>query len=202
VPGGVPQVYQFEAAIPSDASPSCEGNIVKLKWLVKATLDRKMAPDVNAETEVLVFVVPPGRLVGAGEFGHSNEPREAELALALPGKEWVAGDTVEGQLLVRPQKEFDVSEVRVELVCREYVPRAEGHERLSEIKLQVAGKTHLQNGQALSYPFSLRIPDSAPPTSPMRQSSVSWMVKGVLARSLRADTRVEEEIFVYSIRPD
>jgi hypothetical protein len=44
VPGGVPQVYQFEAAIPSDASPSCEGNIVKLKWLVKATLDRKMAP--------------------------------------------------------------------------------------------------------------------------------------------------------------
>jgi hypothetical protein len=73
---------------------------------------------------------------------------------------------------------------------------------LSEVKLQVAGKTRLQTGQALAYPFSLRIPDSSPPTSPMRQSSVSWMLKGVLARSLRADTRVEEEIFVYSGRPD
>jgi hypothetical protein len=202
LPAGVPHVYQFEAAIPSDASPSCEGNIVKLKWLAKATLDRKMAPDVNAETEVMVFVVSPGRQAGAGEFGHSNEPREAELALALPGKEWVAGDTVEGQLLVRPQNDFDVSEVRVELVCREYVPRAAGNERLSEIKQQVAGKTHLQNGQALAYPFSLRIPDSSPPTSQMRQSSVSWMLKGVLARSLRADTRVEEEVLVYSGRPE
>jgi hypothetical protein len=202
VPGGTPQVYQFETAIPSEGSPSCQGNIVKLKWLVKATLDRKMAPDSNAETEVLVFVEPPGRLAGAGEFGHSNEPGEAEMALDLPCKEWVAGDTLEGQLLVRPQKDFDVSEVRVELVCREYVPRSSGHEHVSEVKLQVAGKTHLQNGQALAYPFSLRIPESSPPTSQMRQSSVSWMLKGVLARSMRADTRVEEEIFVYSGRPD
>jgi hypothetical protein len=60
----------------------------------------------------------------------------------------------------------------------------------------------LQNGQALAYPFSLRIPDSSPPTSQMRQSSVSWMLKGVLARSLRADTRVEEEVLVYSGRPE
>jgi hypothetical protein len=196
------QTYEFSAVIPASATPTCDGGrIVRAKWLVKATLDRKMAGDFEDKAELMVFVAPPGKMVDAGEFGFSNEPKEANLALTLPCKEWALGETIQGQFIVRPQKEFEATEVRIELVRLEQVPRDKGNEYREEVKVKLAGKTKFQAGQDMKYPFSVAIPSPRPVTWRTRNSVVTWQVKGVLARFLRGDTHVEEEILVYSGRP-
>jgi sporulation-control protein spo0M len=202
IPGNFRQTFDFAATIPATAPPTCEGGqIVRVKWQLKTTLDRRLAGDVEAATDLLVFAAPPGRDVGASQYGHSNEPGEAELSFALPGKERVLGETIEGQLVVRPQKAFDASEVRVELVRVELVPRDRGNEHREPRVAKLAGRTRLEPGQTLTLPFRIDIPAPAPVTSHTRNSSITWRLSGILARSFRGDTRVEEEIFVYSGRP-
>jgi sporulation-control protein spo0M len=202
IPGSFMQSYEFAAAIPAGAPATCDGGrIVRVKWLVKATLDRKLAGDIEGKAELLVFAAPPGSMASPGEFGVSNEPKEAALALALPCQEWALGETIQGQLLVRPQKAFDATEVRVELVRVEYVPRDRGNENKEEVKVKVAGKTKLQPGQDLTFPFSLAIPSPRPVSGGTRNSTITWKLRGVLARFMRGDTVVEEEIYVYSGRP-
>jgi sporulation-control protein spo0M len=202
IAGNFRQTYDFVATIPTTAPPTCEGGkIVRVKWQLKATLDRRLAGDVEAATDLLVFAAPPGRDVGASQYGYSNEPGEAELAFALPGKEWALGETIEGQLVVRPQKVFDASEVRVELMRVEHVPRDRGNEHREPRAVKLAGKTRLEPGQTQTFPFRIDIPAPAPVTSRTRNSSITWRLCGILARSFRGDTRVEEEIFVYSGRP-
>ena len=70
-----------------------------------------------------------------------------------------------------------------------------------EIKVKLEGKTKLQAGQDQVYPFSVTIPADSPVTLTTPNSSITWMLKGVLARFLRGDTRVDGEIEVYSARP-
>jgi hypothetical protein len=201
IPGSFNQTFEFAAAIPAGSPPTCEGGkIVRVKWMVKATLDRKMAGDTEAAADLLVFSAPSGQVGGAGEYGFSNEPAEAELSLNLPGKEWALGETIEGQLVVRPQKTFDASEVRVELVREEHVPRDRGNKHREARAVKIAGKTRLEPGQALTFPFSIPIPAPAPVSSRTRNSTVRWTLSGVLARSLRGDTHVEEEVIVHSGR--
>ncbi|MBI4788989.1 MAG: sporulation protein [Chloroflexi bacterium] len=202
IKAGAQQSFEFELPMPGDAVPSCgDGRIVRVTWHVKATLDRKMAADVEEKSEIFVLSVAPGQAVGAGEYGYSNSPGDAELVFALSGKEFVLGGRVEGQLLVRPKKAFDASEVRVELVRREYVPRNLGNEHLDQVVIKVAGGTKLEPGQDLKYPFVLQVPGGGAGTIRTRNSSVTWTLKGILSRRMRGDTQVAEEVFVYNVYP-
>src|SRR5512136_1715542 len=63
-PGAIPsnfmQSYEFSAAIPAGAPPTCDGGrIVRVKWMVKVTLDRKLASDIEGKAELMVFTAPP-----------------------------------------------------------------------------------------------------------------------------------------------
>jgi sporulation-control protein spo0M len=195
------QTFDFSATIPPDASPTCNrGAFVKLNWLVKVTLDRPMAPDVNVDTEFLVLSTPPGELIAPGEFGQSNDPDEAEMAIYLPSKEWVLGDTVDGELRINPQTEFDVTEIRISLAQVETVYQGQGNQYQIKSRIQVAENLKLQPGQKLVYPFSFTIPDDGQVTTNTGSGSISWMVRGVLARPMRPDTYIEEEISVYSTK--
>ena len=202
IPASFNQTFEFVAPIPAGSPPTCDGGkIVRVKWMVRATLDRKLAGDTETTADLLVFSAPPGQAAGAGEYGFSNDPGDAEMSLFLPGKEFAAGDTIQGQLLVRPQKAFDASEVRVELSRLENVPRDRGNQYREAKAIKVAGKTRLEPGQTLTLPFSVPIPASAPVTGQTRNSSVSWQVSGILARSLRSDTHVDEQVHIFSGRP-
>lgn len=83
IPGGGRQTLEFQFPIPLNAAPTAEGGkIVRIKWLVKATLDRRMAGDTEAIVEVPVMTAPPGQLTQAGVYGVSSEPAEADLSLS------------------------------------------------------------------------------------------------------------------------
>lgn len=196
------QTWKFDVPLPSDAPPTCaEAKIIRVHWWLKATLDRKLAADVEAKTEIRVLTLLAHETGPKHEYGLSNEPNEAELVFVLPSGQFALGETITGQLIVRPKKSFDATEIRLELVAHEFVFPDEGnvHEKATKVKL--AGKTKLQPGQDQLYPFSVTIPANSPVTLKTGNSSVTWALKGVLARFLRGDTRVDGEIQVYSARP-
>ncbi|HOQ98168.1 MAG TPA: sporulation protein [Anaerolineae bacterium] len=219
VRAGSSERYECNFTLPPDALPSCpNGKILRLRWAVRATLDRKMAGDIEDEAEVLVYHAPRG-LSGTGPFGRSNQPEEAALSLAVPTLEWALGETIEGQLLVRPVKSFGVSEVRVELLRVEQVhgapdpavsvgvhldlglagKRVKGNEATQVEKVKVQGGVKLEASQEMAFPFRITIP-TAPVTARLHDGTVRWMLKGILARTLRSDTQVEQEIVVYGAR--
>jgi sporulation-control protein spo0M len=201
IPGNFDQVFEFAAPIPAGWPSTADGRIVRVKWQVKATLGRKLAADTEAVADVLVFAPPTGRAGGEGAYGFSNQPSDALMHFSLPQKEWALGEVVQGQLTIVPQKAFDVSEIRLELMRHEHVPRDLGNSHLETVKIKLAGHTRLNPGQSLNYPFSVTLPTAAPATLRTRNSSITWSLAGILARTLRSDTRVEEEISVCSGRP-
>ena len=200
IPAGTTKTYEFDLPIPTNAAPSARAEIVHINWLVKATLDRRMAGDIEDRIDLPVFAGAPGTSVQPGESGVSNEPDEADLIFSLPGKEWVMGETIAGRLRINPKKEFDVTEIRVELVRRERVPRDMGHEHATATPVKLSDGTGLKPGQNLTLPFNLVIPSPVPATFSTPNSTLDWMLRGVLARRLRKDTIVEQEIFIYNGR--
>jgi hypothetical protein len=200
IPAKTNKTVEFDFAIPQNAAPTIEGGqIVRAKWLVKATLDRKMASDYNEQVEIPVFELAQKYDGSDRNYGYSNEPGEAEMALHLPMSEWALGETIEGELIVKPQKSFDATEVRVELARTENVPRDLGNQYVDRQAIKLAGGIKFEPGQTLTYPFRITIP-VRPPTAQTEKFSVEWQLSGVLARRLRGDTRVEETIRVCNAR--
>lgn len=200
LPAGTQKTYEFDLPIPTQAAPSARAEIVHIKWMVKATLDRKMAGDIEDKVDLPVFTGASGASAQPVEAGVSNEPDEADLIFSLPGKEWVMGDTIAGRLLINPKKEFDVTEVRVELVRRERVPRDLGNEHETSIPVKLSDGTRLTPGQSQSLLFNIAIPSPVPATFSTPNSSLDWVLKGVLARRLRKDSFAEEKIVIYNGR--
>jgi len=168
--------------------------------MVKATLDRKMAGDIEDKVDLPVFSGASGTSAQPVEAGVSNEPDEADLIFSLPGREWVMGETIAGRLQISPRKEFDATEVRVELVRRERVPRDLGNEHETSMPVKLSDGTRLMPGQNISLLFNIPIPSPVPATFSTSNSTLDWVLKGVLARRLRKDTIVEEKIIIYNGR--
>ncbi len=202
-----PDTHTFDTSFTLEPGPlpTSKGEIVSTAWFAKATLDRKMAPDTNKEVAFTVITGnPPDAAVAvATAVGTSNEPEEAQMNFTLRTRAVTGGVTLSGSLKIVPQKDFGVSEVRVELVRDEYVPDVAncGHENKKETivaEMKLCGKTQLQVGQFMELPFTLTVPAELAPSMQFETGSLGYMVKGILARTLRKDTRVEEEILVYT----
>ncbi len=200
LPAGTSKIYEFDLPIPTGAPPSARAEIVHINWVVKSTLDRQMAGDIEDRVDLPVFVGAPGTRVQPVEAGVSSEPDESDLTFSLPVEEFVMGETIGGRLHVSSKKEFEVTEIRVELVRRERVPRDLGNERETIMPYKLSEGTRLQLGQRLMFPFNINIPSPAPATFSTPNSSLGWFLRGVLARRLRKDTAVEQEILIYNGR--
>lgn len=199
IKGNSNQTFEFDMTLPPDALPTVEGGkILNHSWVVKTTLDRKLAGDVEDKQTLYVLTGPSEKMLGSGTHGSSNEPDQAELALKLPDTQFAVGDTISGELIIRPKKEFDATEIRVELARLEKVPRDEGNEHKANVPVKLAGGTRLLPGNEVVLPFQLKIPASVPITCRTRHGSIEWVLRGVLARRMRGDTSVEQELHLYS----
>lgn len=199
IKGGTNQTFEFDMQLPPNALPSVEGGkILNHEWLVKTTLDRKLAGDVEDKQTIYVLAGASDKMLGAGIYGSSNEPGEAELSMRVPNTQFAIGETIAGDLIIRPQKDFDVTEIRVELERTEHVPRDEGNTLNEKQTVKLAGGTKLTRGNEMILPFQIKVPGSAPITCQTRNGSIEWTLHGVLSRRMRGDTIVEQEIFLYS----
>lgn len=189
--------FTYTTQIPQPALASTPGQIIKVRWLVKATLDRKLAADYNTETELTI----PAALTAAsapGKYGQSSEMDQTNLSLELPGTAWLAGTTISGTLHIHPLKDFDVTGVRLELARKETVSYDQGLEKEEVIKVKLGEKMRLKAGQTMSLPFQVQMPQPCPPSGVTENWSLTWRLRGVLARFLRKDTCVEQEIVIYT----
>jgi hypothetical protein len=198
LPAGTQKNYEFDLSIPTNAAPSVQMEIIHVNWIVKATLDRKMTGDIEDKVYLPVFTRASGTSVQPVEAGVSTEPNEADLVFILPRREWMMGETIAGRLQINPKKEFNVTEVRVELVRRERVPRDLGNEHETSMPVKLSDRTPLMPGQTLTLPFNIAIPSPVPATFSTPNSALDWTLRGILARKLRKDTIVEEQIIIYN----
>jgi hypothetical protein len=196
LPGSKPQRYSFQMSLPADALPSCAGEIVRIYWKFSVKLDRRLAGDLHAETELCVRPLTPSLNLQPGEYGKSDQPNEAELALILPGLETVAGQQLDGQLRILPRKDLGC-EVRLELVRNEYVSYGDGNFEHKAFPLKLAGNTKFTAGQQQTIPFQASIPPDAAPSIKTPNGEITWTIKGILARRLRQDITVEQDFSVH-----
>ena len=181
--------------IPPTAPPSAEGEITKVRWRVAATLARPRALDVHGEA-TLTVLSPAGATLDAPEVETRDD---LELSFRLDREHFGPGDTVQGTLVATPLQACRMSEVRVELVRREHVPRNEGNTKdVQEGEAILESDLRLSLGAPHEWPFQLQLPTAVVPCLQTEHSRVTWLLKGIGSRRLRRDYRITQPIDVHS----
>lgn len=200
LPSDVPERFTFRAQLPPDALPSCNGEILRVAWLVEVKLDRPLARDLHASAIVRVPALAPGGEAPPQAYGVSSEPEEAEMALVLPGLAAVAGSPFSGHLRILPHTDFSAAEVRLEMERSENVPINTGYSQSKAFGLKLAGPTQFRAGEPQSFPFQAPLPADAAPSLQTAHGTLTWTMKGILNRRLRRDTSVDQVITVFTGR--
>jgi len=181
--------------VPETAAPSAEGTITSVRWWTIARLARQRGRDLRGFAELHVLSeprldLPPGVVATHGD---------CELYFELERDDFAPADVVEGTLIATPLRNCVAKEVRVELVRREEVPRDEGNAvDVVEDEASIAETVSLTAGVPQEWPFQLRLPEIVAPSLRTDQSRVTWLLKGIASRRLRADYTIVLPIDVHT----
>ena len=111
---------------------------------------------------------------------HSPGATEAEIDVVLGAPVYRAGETVTGQLVLRPTRDLPSGAVAVHWQCeRESHPlagRPAAAGPLDGPSVVLGGDVALREGMEVTLPFALPLPDDAAPTAAAVHSSLSWYV--------------------------
>lgn len=199
VRNGVPYSAELKATVPRDALPTLRGALVYkiepgIAWEVKVDMDVARARDIKESQEVTVAATPTLR-------GGRPVPTSAEstrggcpLTLELSRSAAQSGDRIDGSLRAEPQGDFTASEARVELVRSEKFGNTAKDEVIDQVTLD--REPSLESGNPREWSFSLDVGQVSMPSLATEKSSVRWLVRAVLDRSLRTDPKVEQDIEV------
>ncbi len=185
--------------LPPDALPTLEGTAVKkiqpcIAWEIRASLDVTRARDMRQSQEFEVARpltnedAPPGPVVA------KSEHRQCVLTLDISRSEARSGDRLDGSLRAEMLEEVSASEVRVELVRVEKFGNEAQDHSIDTVSLEQDAT--LQSGQTGKWRFQLDVGQVGVPSLKTENSSVKWLVKGILDLRMRRDLRVEQEISV------
>lgn len=122
----------------------------------------------------------------------------ADISFWLPRTQWALGETIQGRLSVLAHKDIKFSDIRVELIQYERVPESSGNESTTELRTGLAEKTEMTAGQSLTLPFQIQLPQDGAPSFYTERGSITWTLKGVLARRLATDYHIRKDLEVYS----
>lgn len=193
---------QVAFKLPDDALPTLRGAVVQkiepsISWQISASMDVAKARDLSASREIGVaaqpaLVEPPRPSVA--EVQHN----QCVLTLKLDSAQARSGDTIEGSFSAEMIRDVSVQEIRVDLVRAEKFGNEEKEHPIDSVTLSDAATlspgTDMQS--ALDWVFRLNVGGVELPSLKTEKSSVRWLVKGVLSRSMRTDLRVEQELAV------
>lgn len=186
-------------AVPPDAPLTAVGANVDsvmpgIAWTLTTSLDVANALDILRNQEIrIVRESAPGDAPG-GTLVSETSTEQCILSLRVPSGRARSGDTVEGVLRAQAIEDFDVSEVRVELIRVEAFGDAKQDIRVDRASLQ--SNVSLSVGEKRDWRFLMNVGDVQAPSMKTRNSSVKWLVAGILARRMRFDSRVVLEISV------
>ena len=199
VRNGLPYSADLKVAVPRDALPTLRGELVQkiepgIAWAVKVDLDVARARDIKASQEITVVATPAPRKERPVPTVAESTRGGCPLTLELSRSEARSGDRVDGTLRAVPQGDVTASEARVELVREEKFGNTAKNQVVDQVTFE--RDLSLQSGEEREWSFSLEVGRVAMPSLKTEKSSVRWLVRAVLDRSLRTDPKVEQEIDV------
>jgi len=198
VPAGFEQTRRFEWRLPEGAAPSCHGKIVQARWLVKATVDRPMARDVNAEAPLYVAVPAPASSQGAGGADENSAPDKVRVSFQLPRRDFAQGEAVAGRVLIEGG-DLSARALVVKLVRTEVVPGGDRrHVEQVVAQSQQFPKVKLTAGSPFAADFQLQIPSDWCSTYESANASVNWGVAATLDLAWKRDIHASQSIRVFN----
>ncbi len=132
--------------------------------------------------------------------GHLQAPK-ATVAVLLDKPLVSLREPVTGKIQVTSYEEFDIDEIRLEIIVHEFTRATQKHnlngierEITSEMrnphhnsKVTLQTGMHVTNGFRQDYPFSVNLPSGLPPTYRGINATNTWAVKSVAAVRGRPD---------------
>ena len=195
----MPYSTDMRLVVPPDALPTIVGTKVSsvqpgIAWAVTASFDVASARDIRQSQEVTVVKPPALDDSRPRPVVAESRHRQCALTLELSSNDARSGDRIDGRLRAQMLEDVTASEIRVELVRVEKFGNAEGDHTVDSVTLE--RDVSLQSGRTREWRFRLDVGRVGVPSLKTEKSSVRWLVKGVLSRSLRSDPRVEQDITV------
>jgi hypothetical protein len=200
VAAGFEQTRHFEWRLPETPLPYCQGKIVVARWLVKATVDRPLARDVNAEAPLYVVAPAPAAPAPGGEGADENSaPDKVRVSFHLPRRDFVQGETLGGRILIDSGEDLSTRAVVVSLVRTEVVTGGDRRnvEQVVE-QTQQFPKVKLSAGSPFAADFALQIPAKWCPTYQSAHASVNWSVAATLDLAWKRDVHGWQVIRVFN----
>ena len=199
VRNGVPYPADLRVTLPQDALPTISGAKVQkiepgIAWAVTVDLDVARARDIHESQEITVAATPAPRDERPSPTVAESRRGQCVLTLEVSRSEARSGNRVDGALRAEPQQDMTASEARVELVREEKFGNTAKNQVVDAVTFE--RDLSLQSGDEREWSFSLEVGRVTVPSLKTEKSSVRWLVRGVLDRSLRSDPKVEQEIAV------
>jgi hypothetical protein len=157
------------------------------RWSAHLTIERG-GRDVDARGDFTVIVGRDSVEVGDEPQQRTAGDGDTEIDIVLPSLVFRAGETINGQIVLTPQKDMSDGELGIYW----------GHRRISHPLVRtpaIAGGTKsgptiklgwgisLANGAPVTVPFAVPLPDDAPPTGEAVHSSLVWFLEATLSYS-------------------
>ena len=195
---GLPFSADIDWVVPSDALPTVIGDSghtfdVGIAWTITTSLDVAGARDFYDQQQLMVGSLPIKDEAPETPVVELADD-ECALALTLAKGRYGPWEVIEGTLRAEILQDMDVTEVRAELVRLQSFGY-DGDEFLAG-RMRLEGDPDLQQGGVREWHFQLETGDVYAPSLRTELSSVNWLVRCILARRMRLDTRIEQEIVV------
>ena len=191
---GVEQKWNCTLQLPPDAPPTCHGQVVNIRWTLKAVLDVPKRADLSQEKPLNVLC-PSLQMADMPVLPAENTYKEVTLILKAQRAAF-AGSTLKGQLTLQVKDKISVRSIRVELVQAEKAGTRQQDKVISTT--QIPGAASFNQSESPSFEFSMDIPAESPPTVLYVNSNLHWKVKAVIDRKMTTDFNVEQELFVFN----
>ena len=197
---GLSYSFDVDWPVPLNAPPTARGVRVDsidvgIVWTVTTSVDVADAGDFH-DTQEIAVVGPRaiGRAPSSPLVAQNTDDRCA-LTLTLLTRNARSWDTVDGSLRAEISQDMRVSEVRAELIRVEAFGLYRGKDYREDL-VKVDGSVALRSGETREWRFRLKTGEVEAPSLRTDNSVVTWLVKCVLARRMRFDSRIEQEVWV------
>ena len=196
---GLPYSVDVDWAVPPDAPPTASGVSigsinVGITWTVKTFLDVAGARDFHDSQEITVVSPPTPCDAPSPQLVTEHADDLCALTLTLPTGIARSWDTLDGSLRAEILQDLNLSEVRAELVRVESFGHAGQDYSVDFVTLDT--DLTLRRGETREWHFQVGTGPVYAPSLRTDNSSVTWFVKCVLARRMRFDAQIEQEIRV------
>jgi hypothetical protein len=198
-PGGpaAPGEHAVSLHIPEDGLPSAADQV---RWSVRAVIDRRHAPDIQAESPIEVLAGP--ERFASEATSDTRYKGERCIDLELSTRTVRPGQAITGNVILTPARAITVTEVVVTFAVT--LPVKKGLEgKAVAPKILLSEHLDLQPGDTRKLPFELTLPADAAPTvrgsltTPKCHSIISWDVGAEATSVLPGDGKTEANGFVY-----